>query len=143
MSYPENEASEPGHRVASFAGWGPLVVKCLLIALLFGAVLLMAVSNHPFAQTIESGAVRHALAFAILPVCTALIWPRIRFLPHVLFYAAFGGAIEIAQWQMRAGRTGEVEDWLVDVAVAVAVLAVVEQLRLYRERRNRGTSRAR
>lgn len=140
MSFLEHQTTEGRHSSASFVGRTRLIAKCLLIVLLFCAVLLMAVSNHPVAHTIESGPVRHALAFAILPLSTALLWPQIRFWSHILFYAVFGGAIELAQWQMQAGRTGEIEDWLVDIAVAVAVLAIVEQVRLHRERRNRGTS---
>lgn len=114
------------------------LVRMLLTALFAGGVWLMAVSNHPIAHVIESGPVRHALAFAALPLMTALIWPRIPFLAHVIFYAVFGAAIEIAQWKMHAGRTGEFEDWLVDIVVAVAVLAAVEQVRVHLARRDRG-----
>ncbi|MCA1200127.1 hypothetical protein K9B35_19340 [Sphingomonas sp. R647] len=109
-----------------------------LCAALFGVTLFLAVSNHPLAHVIESGPARHALAFAILPITTSLLWPRLPFLPHLIFYAVFGAAIEIAQWQMHAGRSGELEDWLVDIAVAVFVLATVAQVREYLAQRRRG-----
>lgn len=107
-------------------------------ATLAGATVFLAVSDHPLAHLIESGPVRHALAFGVLPIITSIVWPRLRFLPHLLLYTAFGAAIEIAQWLMQAGRTGEFEDWLVDVIVTLFVLAAIEQVRISLERRKRG-----
>lgn len=109
-------------------------------ATLVGATVFLAVSDHPLAHLIESGPARHALAFGVLPVITSIVWPRLRFPPHLLLYTAFGAAIEIAQWLMQAGRTGELEDWLVDVAVALFVLAAIQQVRISLERRKRGAS---
>jgi len=109
-------------------------------ATLVGATVFLAVSDHPLAHLIESGPARHALAFAVLPVITSIAWPRLRFLPHLLLYTAFGAAIEIAQSQMQAGRTGELEDWLVDVAVTLFVLAAIEQVRISLDRRKRGST---
>lgn len=55
--------------------------------------------------------------------------------------AAFGGAVEIAQQSMGAGRSGDVWDFAADCAgVAVGILSAMWALRVW-HKQNRGASR--
>lgn len=55
--------------------------------------------------------------------------------------AAFGGAVEIAQQSMGAGRSGDVRDFAADCAgVAIGILSATGALRAW-HKQNRGASR--
>lgn len=55
--------------------------------------------------------------------------------------AAFGGAVEIAQQSMGAGRSGDVWDFAADCAgVAIGILSAIGALRAW-HKQNRGASR--
>ncbi|RYY25545.1 MAG: hypothetical protein EOP62_13040 [Sphingomonadales bacterium] len=88
-------------------------------------VVFLALTPGPLGLVVESGPVRHLLAFAALPVLSALAWPRIRMVWQFAAYALLGAAIEIAQLLMDVGRLAEWDDWANDlVATAVALMLV-------------------
>jgi glycopeptide antibiotics resistance protein len=86
------------------------------------AVTFLALTPAPIGQVIESGPVRHVLAFAVLPLLSRLAWPRVS--PWVQFagFGLFGAAIEIAQLLMHVGRKAEWDDWFADLAATALAL---------------------
>lgn len=96
----------------------------LFYAALLAAMLYLALTPGPWGQIIESSEERHALAFAILPLLSCLAWPALGVVLQFLFYAALGGAIELAQLAMHAGRNAEWNDWFVDLLVAAGALVI-------------------
>lgn len=71
--------------------------------------------------------------YAFLPSCRA--WGV------AIAVAAFGGAVEIAQQSMGAGRSGDVWDFAADCAgVAIGILSATGALRAW-HKQNRGASR--
>jgi len=97
----------------------------LFFILVTALVTFLALTPGPLGQLVESGPVRHLLAFAALPVLSSLAWPRIGALWQFFGYAAFGAAIEIAQLLMNIGRVAEWDDWANDlIATAIALLLV-------------------
>lgn len=97
-----------------------------------GSVLVLALTPGPLGEVIESGEHRHILAFSILPLASALIWPRTSYRLQFLGYALFGAAIEVAQGVMAVGRAAELDDWLIDCAAAAVVLGLVAIVRATR-----------
>ncbi len=103
----------------------PVVALRLSFALMAIVVTFLALTPGPLGQVVESGPVRHMLAFAALPVLSSLAWPRVKPLWQFFTFALFGAAIEIAQLWMNVGRVAEWDDWANDlVATAVALLLV-------------------
>ena len=91
------------------------------------------VPQPPQVLPLTSDKVQHALAFAVLSVSCLLAYPGLARLPMFLALAGFGGAIELAQTIPALNRSGDLLDWLVDMA-AVAVVLPVASL-LYRRAR--------
>jgi hypothetical protein len=103
----------------------PVVTLRLSFALMAIVVTFLALTPGPLGQVVESGPVRHMLAFAALPVLSSLAWPQIRPLWQFAAFALFGAAIEVAQLWMNVGRLAEWDDWANDlVATAVALMLV-------------------
>jgi VanZ family protein len=74
----------------------------------------------------------HALAFSVLAAFLAPAYPRASLLFLFLSLAAFGALIEGVQAIPALGRTPSLEDWIVDVFSAAAVLAFIAVFRRIR-----------
>lgn len=100
-------------------------------------VTFLALTPGPLGQVVESGPVRHLLAFAALPVLSSLAWPQFKPGWQFIAYAAFGAAIEIAQLLMNMGRAAEWDDWANDLAATAIALTLVSVGRGFLERQAR------
>lgn len=92
----------------------------------------------PEALPLASDKAQHVLAFAVLSVSCLLAYPGLARLPMGLALAGFGGAIELAQTIPLLNRSGELVDWLVDLATILVVLPLADFL--YRRLAARRTS---
>lgn len=86
------------------------------------------VPQPPQVLPLTSDKVQHALAFAVLSVSCLLAYPGLARLPMFLALAGFGGAIELAQTIPALNRSGDLLDWLVDMAAVAVVLPVASFL---------------
>lgn len=98
-------------------------------------VTFLALTPGPLGQVVESGPVRHLLAFAALPVLSSLAWPQVKPGWQFIAYAAFGAAIEITQLLMNVGRVAEWDDWANDLVATAIALSLVTFGRNWLERR--------
>lgn len=105
------------------------LVTRTLFAFAVATVVFFALVPGPLGQIIESGEQRHVLAFALLPIISALGWPAIGARMQWLGYAIFGASIEVTQGWMAVGRQAELGDWLVDMAAATISLTIVHLIR--------------
>lgn len=86
------------------------------------------VPQPPQVVPLPSDKAQHALAFAVLSVSCLLAYPGLARLPMFLALAGFGGAIELAQTIPALNRSGDLLDWLVDMAAVAVVLPVASFL---------------
>jgi hypothetical protein len=107
----------------------------LFFALTLSIVTFLALTSGPMGQLVESGPVRHLLAFAALPVLSSLAWPQVKPIWQFVAFAAFGAAIEIAQLLMNVGRAAEWDDWMNDVLATAIALMLVAACRAWADRR--------
>jgi hypothetical protein len=99
--------------------------------LMLVTVTFLALTPGPLGQVVESGPLRHMLAFAALPALSSLAWPQIRPAWQFLGYAAFGAAIELAQLVMNVGRLAEWDDWANDLIATATALILVRLFRIF------------
>jgi hypothetical protein len=97
----------------------------LLFATLLVLMLFVALAPGEYIGAAGSGENRHFFAFALLPMVSAIAWPRIALGWQFAFYAALGGGIELAQGAMHSFHHAEWGDWLVDMAAAAIALGIV------------------
>lgn len=119
----------------------PIAVLRLFFALAMFLVTFLALTPGPLGQVVESGPVRHMLAFAALPVLSSLAWPRIHPLWQFFAYALFGAGIEAAQLWMNVGRLAEWDDWANDLIATAIALMLVTAWRTHAGRQARLESR--
>lgn len=99
-------------------------------------VLVMALLPHPPQVPIEGDKYQHMLAFGTLTILSVAAYPKTPLL-HIGERLAFLGAmIELVQSIPALNRSCDIMDWFADVAVVIAVLAVVA---LYRRRHSSAT----
>ena len=104
----------------------------LLFLVLVTAMLFVALAPGDIVGMFGTGENRHAFAFGVLPLVSAVAWPRLDLRIQLAAYAALGAAIEGAQWLIHDFHTAEWDDWLVDVAATIAALALVWLIRRWR-----------
>lgn len=93
---------------------------------LLATIATLAFALAPAALGGTGGAAYHALAFLVLGGLTRLAFHRQGFFRCLLLLAAFGGAIEIAQFSLNTGRSAEWWDWFVDIAAGALGLVLGE-----------------
>lgn len=108
----------------------------LFFLFLLLTMIFFALSPGEITDFTGTGDDRHAFAFALLPLVSAIAWPRIPLTIQFLAYSALGGGIEIAQWIRRDWHTAEWDDWFTDMAAAAVALLIVAAVRRYRARRS-------
>lgn len=113
----------------------PIIVLRISFAIMAIVVTFLALTPGPLGQIVESGPLRHMLAFAALPILSSLAWPRVAPLRQFLAFALFGATIEIAQLLMNAGRRAEWNDWANDLLATTIALVLVAVGRAWLERR--------
>jgi hypothetical protein len=101
----------------------------LLFLTLTALMLFVALAPGEIIGPAGSGENRHFFAFALLPVVSALAWPRVPLFWQFAFYAALGGAIEVAQGVMNSFHHAEWGDWVVDMAASGLALGLVAVVR--------------
>lgn len=111
----------------------PVALRMFFVLTLV-TVTFLALTPGPMGQVIESGLVRHLLAFAALPALSSLAWPHVKPIWQFLAFAAFGAAIEIAQLLMDVGRVAEWEDWANDLIATAIALILVSRVRAWSAR---------
>lgn len=113
-------------RLFQLAFWG---------AAAFAAV--MALLPAPPGLPVEvSDKVMHIVAFFTLAVLAAGAYPRASLFRIGMALAAFGAAVEIAQLIPALNRSGDIIDWLADIAaVAVALILIA----MWRKRSDKAT----
>ncbi len=109
------------------------VARVVFLLAIFTATFLALVPG-PLGRIIESSALRHSLAFLVLPILAGLGWPSIGYRWLWLGFATFGGMIELAQWMMGMGRSGNLTDLLVDCVAIAAALIALHQIRQIQDR---------
>jgi hypothetical protein len=111
-----------------------LTRRRLLFFVLITAMLFVALAPGELVAPLGTGDNRHAFAFAVLPLVSAVAWPRIDLRVQFAAYAALGGAIELAQAVIHNFHTPEWDDWLTDIGAAAVALGLVWAVRRYRRR---------
>ncbi|RKF17650.1 hypothetical protein D6851_16080 [Altericroceibacterium spongiae] len=96
----------------------------ILLWLAIALALYLALTPGPIGQAIESGKIRHAIAFMVLPWITMMAYPSLRLRWIVVLYAIFGGVIELVQGAMQAGRHAEWADWFFDLLFIMAAIVI-------------------
>ena len=103
---------------------------------LFGALaatLYLALTPGAAGAMIESGPLRHMMAFLILPSLAMAAYPRLSRWLILFIMSVFGGLIELGQLGMNVGRHGSWMDWLLDTGTAaVAIMIALAWRRLSR-----------
>ena len=89
------------------------------------SVLFLALVPGPLGEIVKSDAERHWLAFLVLPALAFIGWPDMGAMKLWFAFAAFGAAIEIAQWAMNLGRQAQWSDWVHDLIATTISLAIV------------------
>ena len=100
-----------------------------------GAILWLALTSRPPGNTIGTDEFRHALAFVTLVLLGAFAWRQLSLWILWFLLVAFGGAIELAQGAMGAGRLASWDDWYVDIAATTGAVLIVA---LYRRHKTKG-----
>ena len=109
-----------------------LTRRRLFFFVLVAAMLFVALAPGEIVEPYGTGDNRHAFAFGVLPLVSAIAWPRLRLRVQLAGYAALGGGIEGAQWLIHNFHTAEWDDWLTDVGAAAVALGLVWAWRRYR-----------
>ena len=104
---------EAGARLGAAASLATTLILSLLPAV-----------DMPEELSLVSDKLEHAAAYAAIAGCTALGFARPAALRGALAAAVLGGAIEIVQQAMVPGRSGDLGDWLADVAGVIVGLAL-------------------
>ncbi|UVI38510.1 teicoplanin resistance protein VanZ [Qipengyuania spongiae] len=91
-----------------------------LVAIL--AIALMPAARAP--MVFASDKLNHILAFFVLAAGGRIAWPQLNGAVLVGLLAAYGGLIEILQWEMGYGRDADWMDFLADVIAILAGMAV-------------------
>ncbi|WP_022672132.1 hypothetical protein [Novosphingopyxis baekryungensis] len=94
---------------------------------LFGALaatLYLALTPGPAGAIVESGALRHMMAFLVLPWLAMAAYPQLSAWFVLFLMSVFGGLIELGQLGMNVGRHGSWLDWLLDTGTAAAAIVI-------------------
>lgn len=100
-------------------------VRLAAAAIVIGFITLMLVPSPPGEGLIWDKAA-HAIAFVIIPVCLAILFPFGRLISLAAVSVLLGGAIEIVQgWVGRDDSWGDLAADAVGVLIAVVLLALL------------------
>ena len=100
-------------RLFQFAFWGAAVLAAVMALLPEPPHLPVAIGDKA----------QHMAAFFTLAVLAAGAYPRISLVRIGIALSLFGAAIKVAQLVPMLNRTGDIMDWLADMAaVAVALI---------------------
>ncbi|QSB43774.1 hypothetical protein IDJ81_10425 [Tsuneonella flava] len=92
------------------------------LALLIAAVAIAYLALAPVNLGGRGGNIDHAFAFVTLGFLSRLAFPRWYMIVLLALLALFGGAIEVLQGTMHAGRDMQMVDFKIDVAAALVGL---------------------
>lgn len=112
-------------RLFQLAFWG---------AAAFAAVMAL-LPLPPDLPVVVGDKVQHMAAFFTLTALAAGGYPRVSLIRIGIALSLFGAAIEIAQLVPTLNRTGDVMDWLADMAAVAAALVLVGLWRRYSGKR--------
>lgn len=93
------------------------------------AIVVLALMPQPPIAISASDKLQHMAAFALLTALAGLGYPEVSLPRIVLRMAVIGAGIEIAQLYPALGRSGDVTDFLADMAASVAVAVLLVPVR--------------
>ena len=105
------------------------LLKGVFWAGLSAIAVLALLPRPPELPALPSDKLQHLAAFAALSVGAVLAYPAARRIGQGLGLAAFGAAIEAAQLVPALNRSGELLDWLADLAAIAVFLPLAAWLR--------------
>jgi hypothetical protein len=122
-------AIQPAAAAAAFSDWvcNAMIARSFFRFTLFGALaatLYLALTPGPAGAMIESGPLRHMMAFLILPCLAMAAYPRLSRWLILFIMSVFGGLIELGQLGMNVGRHGSWMDWLLDTGTAAVAIVI-------------------